>query len=67
MDTCIHAYMDTLFVTRFKLYSTHSLTHSLTPFSFQEGGSVVEGLWCIGDANGKLMLAHTASAQVMVK
>lgn len=26
-------------------------------------GEVVEGLYCIGDANGKLMLAHTASAQ----
>lgn len=28
-----------------------------------EGGEVVEGLWCIGDANGKMMLAHAASAQ----
>lgn len=26
-------------------------------------GEVVEGLWCIGDANGKFMLAHAASAQ----
>ena len=26
-------------------------------------GKPVEGLWCIGDANGKLMLAHAASAQ----
>jgi dihydrolipoamide dehydrogenase len=26
-------------------------------------GQVVEGLYCIGDANGKLMLAHAASAQ----
>ena len=26
-------------------------------------GNVVEGVWCIGDANGKLMLAHAASAQ----
>ena len=26
-------------------------------------GAVVEGVWCIGDANGKLMLAHAASAQ----
>lgn len=26
-------------------------------------GSIVEGLWCIGDANGKMMLAHAASAQ----
>uniref|UniRef100_A0A7S1XNT8 Dihydrolipoyl dehydrogenase n=1 Tax=Phaeomonas parva TaxID=124430 RepID=A0A7S1XNT8_9STRA len=25
-------------------------------------GEVVEGLWCIGDANGKMMLAHAASA-----
>lgn len=28
-----------------------------------ENGEVAEGLWCIGDANGKFMLAHTASAQ----
>lgn len=27
------------------------------------GGKVQEGLWCIGDCNGKLMLAHAASAQ----
>jgi dihydrolipoamide dehydrogenase len=27
------------------------------------GGDVVPGLWCIGDANGKFMLAHAASAQ----
>ena len=27
------------------------------------GGSVVPNLWCIGDANGKMMLAHAASAQ----
>lgn len=26
-------------------------------------GNIVEGLWCIGDANGKMMLAHAASAQ----
>ena len=26
-------------------------------------GAVVPGLWCIGDANGKMMLAHAASAQ----
>ena len=26
-------------------------------------GQVVPGLWCIGDANGKFMLAHAASAQ----
>lgn len=29
----------------------------------KEGGEVVPGLWCIGDANGKFMLAHAASAQ----
>lgn len=29
----------------------------------KEGGSVVPGLYCIGDANGKMMLAHAASAQ----
>jgi dihydrolipoamide dehydrogenase len=28
-----------------------------------QGGEVVPGLWCIGDANGKMMLAHAASAQ----
>jgi len=27
------------------------------------GGKVIPHLWCIGDANGKLMLAHAASAQ----
>jgi dihydrolipoamide dehydrogenase len=27
------------------------------------GGEVVPNLWCIGDANGKMMLAHAASAQ----
>lgn len=30
----------------------------------QDGGVVVPGLYCIGDANGKMMLAHAASAQV---
>lgn len=29
----------------------------------QEGGDVVPHLYCIGDANGKMMLAHAASAQ----
>ena len=29
----------------------------------KKGGSVIPHLYCIGDANGKLMLAHTASAQ----
>jgi dihydrolipoamide dehydrogenase len=29
----------------------------------REGGDVVPNLYCIGDANGKLMLAHAASAQ----
>ena len=24
---------------------------------------LIEGVWCIGDANGKMMLAHAASAQ----
>eukprot|EP00746_Dinoflagellata_sp_MGD_P120249 gnl/MRDRNA2_/MRDRNA2_55859_c0_seq1.p1 gnl/MRDRNA2_/MRDRNA2_55859_c0~~gnl/MRDRNA2_/MRDRNA2_55859_c0_seq1.p1 ORF type:complete len:546 (-),score=106.94 gnl/MRDRNA2_/MRDRNA2_55859_c0_seq1:193-1830(-) len=28
-----------------------------------EEGEVVDGLWCIGDVNGKMMLAHAASAQ----
>jgi dihydrolipoamide dehydrogenase len=29
----------------------------------KDEGDVVPGLWCIGDANGKFMLAHAASAQ----
>jgi len=29
----------------------------------KEGGDVVPNLYCIGDANGKMMLAHAASAQ----
>lgn len=29
----------------------------------KKGGEVVPGLYCIGDANGKMMLAHAASAQ----
>ncbi|CAB9507443.1 Dihydrolipoyl dehydrogenase [Seminavis robusta] len=28
-----------------------------------DGGDVLPGVWCIGDANGKMMLAHAASAQ----
>jgi len=28
-----------------------------------EDGSPIDGLWCIGDLNGKMMLAHAASAQ----
>lgn len=28
-----------------------------------EDGQVVPNVWCIGDANGKMMLAHAASAQ----
>lgn len=30
----------------------------------KDGGELVKGLYCIGDANGKMMLAHAASAQV---
>ena len=29
-----------------------------------EAGNALDSVYCIGDANGKLMLAHTASAQV---
>lgn len=29
----------------------------------KEDGEVVPGVWCIGDANGVMMLAHAASAQ----
>ena len=28
-----------------------------------EGGTLIPNVYCIGDANGKLMLAHAASAQ----
>jgi len=28
-----------------------------------DGGEVVPNVYCIGDANGKMMLAHAASAQ----
>ena len=31
--------------------------------SKKEGGKLIDGLYCIGDANGKLMLAHAASTQ----
>jgi len=31
--------------------------------ALNDGGEVIEGLWCIGDLNGKMMLAHAASAQ----
>lgn len=41
-----------------------SVDPSMRVLSKKEGGEVVPGLYCIGDANGKLMLAHAASAQV---
>ena len=31
--------------------------------SKHENGDLVPNVWCIGDANGKMMLAHAASAQ----
>lgn len=31
--------------------------------SVQDGGVLIPNLYCIGDANGKMMLAHAASAQ----
>jgi len=31
--------------------------------ALNDDGEVIEGLWCIGDLNGKMMLAHAASAQ----
>jgi len=31
--------------------------------ALDESGEVIPGLWCIGDLNGKMMLAHAASAQ----
>ena len=32
--------------------------------ALDDDGNVIDGLWCIGDLNGKMMLAHAASAQV---
>ena len=29
--------------------------------ALDEAGSPIDGLWCIGDLNGKMMLAHAAS------
>lgn len=29
----------------------------------KQGGNPIPNLYCIGDANGKMMLAHAASAQ----
>merc|ERR1719298_102500 len=31
--------------------------------ALDDDGEVIDGLWCIGDLNGKMMLAHAASAQ----
>jgi len=31
--------------------------------ALDDAGNVIDGLWCIGDLNGKMMLAHAASAQ----
>jgi len=31
--------------------------------TLDEDGKPIDGLWCIGDLNGKMMLAHAASAQ----
>ena len=31
--------------------------------ALDEAGNVIDGLWAIGDLNGKMMLAHAASAQ----
>ena len=31
----------------------------------KDGGQVVPGVYCIGDANGKMMLAHAASSQAI--
>ncbi len=30
----------------------------------EKDGRIIPGLYCVGDANGKMMLAHAASAQV---
>lgn len=40
-----------------------AVTENMEVLTKQEGGEVVPHLYCIGDANGKMMLAHAASAQ----
>ena len=40
-----------------------AVTDKMQVLTKQEDGEVVPNLYCIGDANGKMMLAHAASAQ----
>lgn len=40
-----------------------AVNEKMQVLSKHDGGDVVPGVWCIGDANGKMMLAHAASAQ----
>jgi len=40
-----------------------AVTDKMEVMTKAEGGEVIPHLYCIGDANGKMMLAHAASAQ----
>jgi dihydrolipoamide dehydrogenase len=40
-----------------------AVTEKMQVLTSHEGGEIVPNVWCIGDANGKMMLAHAASAQ----
>lgn len=40
-----------------------AVTEKMEVLTKAEGGEVIPNLYCIGDANGKMMLAHAASAQ----
>jgi dihydrolipoamide dehydrogenase len=40
-----------------------AVNENMQVLTSHEDGQVVPNVWCIGDANGKMMLAHAASAQ----
>ena len=40
-----------------------AVTEKMEVLTSHEGGEVIPHVYCIGDANGKMMLAHAASAQ----
>eukprot|EP00545_Synedropsis_sp_CCMP1620_P002977 CAMPEP_0119022222 /NCGR_PEP_ID=MMETSP1176-20130426/27506_1 /TAXON_ID=265551 /ORGANISM="Synedropsis recta cf, Strain CCMP1620" /LENGTH=507 /DNA_ID=CAMNT_0006976997 /DNA_START=27 /DNA_END=1546 /DNA_ORIENTATION=+ len=40
-----------------------AVNEKMQVLSKAEDGEIMPNLWCIGDANGKMMLAHAASAQ----
>lgn len=40
-----------------------AVTDKMEVLNKSEGGEIIPHLYCIGDANGKMMLAHAASAQ----